>query len=358
MRVPDDSGGLKTKCPKCGRRLRVPTNRPTAPRPAGAPVRTAGVVPAVDEVVLDDDSVDLVKDVASGSLPAATAESAAELDLTGLDDIEVIEEEPAVDDVMVVEDDLPINENVEVLEEDASAVDDVVVVEDKPSPLAIPAGADPFAGHDIPDSMLEDVRAELTKSEKIVWVGRPSMTLMKGNANVAVGVGAVLALVGLGLLVGIAFASVTTQLIAFAVIGPVLTALGVLLLFTRMWVSRGAKWRSVYLLTNRRTLIFNGKTLGKVQMKSYTVARVKDMQREDSNRLKGSGDIIFEAERVGKVIGPTTLAGNDPRRGSHSTRSGVHEITRGFLMIENVKAVEKLIRETLVDRGVDKSMAR
>lgn len=66
MRVPDDSGGLKTRCPKCSRALRVPLKRRVKPEPAANPV-LASAGPSEDELVLTSFQIDLGESVVWGT---------------------------------------------------------------------------------------------------------------------------------------------------------------------------------------------------------------------------------------------------------------------------------------------------
>jgi hypothetical protein len=243
---------------------------------------------------------------------------------------------------------------VEVVDE-TPVMDDVEVVDDGPASPAAAGGGDPFAGLDVPEAMRQDVRAELTRGEEVVWVGRPSMTILLAQATTLRVVGVVLLAAGVGMLAGIAFAPGGAVTIGLSVFGGVFLLFGVLFVLARTFIKRGESQRSVYVLTSRRALVLEGKVFGAGRVRAYTIAQLKGMQRVDSWRFKGAGDLVFEKEDVSRGNDLPSLPGTLRSRGPRAT--GPQYRNHGFLMLENVKAVEKLVRETLIDRGLDKVLA-
>jgi hypothetical protein len=67
------------------------------------------------------------------------------------------------------------------------------------------------------------------------------------------------------------------------------------------------------------------------------------MRRSNSCLASGSGDLIYKTVHV-----ITTT------RNRHGSNSSVRTIHYGFLAIAQVGEVEKIVRETLIDRFVDK----
>jgi hypothetical protein len=162
-------------------------------------------------------------------------------------------------------------------------------------------------------------------------------------------VGVALLIAGCGLLGGIAVASSGLFMTVFAVFGLVLLGFGTVFVLARTWIQRNAAARAVYVVTNRRAIVREHRR----DIRAYDIAKLQSMRRKDSARLKGAGDLIFETEKIhvgGQAAPPLTA----PTRGP---RVSTIQRERGFLMLENVKSVEKLIRETLVDRGIDKVLA-
>ncbi len=109
------------------------------------------------------------------------------------------------------------------------------------------------------------------------------------------------------------------------------------------FVRRYAGRRTCYALTNRRALVYKEGFFGATRA-SYPPLEVSNMRRSDSWFCKGSGDLIF---RTVKVISAARLKPGLLNQGVKTTHFG-------FLAIPHVHEVEKLVRETLIDRFVDK----
>jgi hypothetical protein len=104
--------------------------------------------------------------------------------------------------------------------------------------------------------------------------------------------------------------------------------------------------RSWYALTNRRALVCRQGLFGPVR-ESYSPMEVAGMRRRDSWLVPSGGDLIF------RTVKTVTTSYN--RSGGSS--SSVKTTHYGFLSIANVKEIDKLVRETLIDRFVDKLQA-
>jgi hypothetical protein len=100
---------------------------------------------------------------------------------------------------------------------------------------------------------------------------------------------------------------------------------------------------SCYALTNRRALVYKKGLFGPTR-ESYSPLEVAAMRRADSWVFAEGGDLIF---RTVKVVTTTYRSRGGPS-------SSVRTTHYGFLAIADVKVVEKLVRETLIDRFVDK----
>jgi hypothetical protein len=101
--------------------------------------------------------------------------------------------------------------------------------------------------------------------------------------------------------------------------------------------------RTCYALTNRRALVYKQGLFGPTR-ESYSPVEVAQMRRRDSWVFKEGGDLIFKS---------VTVVSNSYSR-QHGARQSVKTTHYGFLAIAQVKKVEKLVRETLIDRFVDK----
>ena len=97
------------------------------------------------------------------------------------------------------------------------------------------------------------------------------------------------------------------------------------------------------MLTNRRALVYQESLFGSSR-DSYSPLEVSNMRRADSWLAAGSGDLIFRSVQV--------VSSTRSRSGGFSSR--VKTINYGFLAIAQVRETEKLVRETLIDRFVDK----
>jgi hypothetical protein len=100
--------------------------------------------------------------------------------------------------------------------------------------------------------------------------------------------------------------------------------------------------RTCYALTNRRALVYKEGWFGPTR-DSYPPLEVAGMQPRHSWIFKGSGDLIF---RTVKVISTSSSRG----RWTQSVKTKHY----GFLAIAQIHDIEKLVRETLIDRFVDK----
>ena len=104
--------------------------------------------------------------------------------------------------------------------------------------------------------------------------------------------------------------------------------------------------RTFYLLTNRRCVVWMSNWLGFVDMETYNPAQLLNMQRNDLWIFgKGAGDLVFRS------VTTVTIS-----HGRHGRGGGVTSSTKkfGFLSVENVRDVERLIRENLTDRLADR----
>jgi hypothetical protein len=169
-----------------------------------------------------------------------------------------------------------------------------------------------------------------------VWVGRPAPELMISNAKIAWYVG-LFGLVPVGALLLVLGFVVHWVMLIF---GPVLLLFGGIMLFMPMITRRTMPRRNVYVLTNRRCFLWEHSP-GVGARLAYNGFQLDKMKRKESIRFPKMGNLIFEVVVTYDTVG----SNNRPVR---------REEPRGFLMVDNVREVEKLIRETLIDRRTDK----
>jgi hypothetical protein len=222
-----------------------------------------------------------------------------------------------------------------------------------PAPAAVPpstGSAQP--GVHLPPELEARIRQELTQGEQLIWGGQPSPRVTRMRALGAMGVCLLLALFG-GVL---AAAALVLRNGPPAESWPLFVGLGLFVLVSLgcMCLAPGMKKRqaarTAYAITNRRALVHRPGIFGNVAMDSYGPVQLQQMVRRDWWLVKGAGDLIFATEKRLQV---TTTRG---RYGSSSTaREKI--IHYGFLGIDDPVAVEKLLREVLVNPLVDKIQA-
>jgi hypothetical protein len=200
----------------------------------------------------------------------------------------------------------------------------------------------------VPENIQERIEQELTKGEKLYWVGMPSRRIVLIRSMWGPIVGAFILLVCGG--VALMFFVQSRNMPGGGGIGlmgalmpgcfGLLFAGGLgLTPFYALWKAK----RTCYALTSRRAIVWQAGWFGHVTMENYNPARLANMWRRDMWFFgKGGGDLVFRSVTVITVTS-----------GRHG---GVSQSTTyyGFLAIENVKQVERLVREVLVDKVIDR----
>jgi hypothetical protein len=210
----------------------------------------------------------------------------------------------------------------------------------------------------VPAELKGKTLAGLDANEKPVWIGQPvpKLILLRSSgyfAGSAIGILAALIwlVVVLALPTPAAGRSQPGQpaTTAAASTSPIAVLLPIGLLFVSVCVSAVPllRWhtatRTCYALTNRRAVVYKQGLFGTTR-ESYTPLEVSNMRRSDSWLTAGSGDLIFRTVQV--------VTTSQTRPGKFS--SSVKTIHYGFLAIAHLGEVEKIVRETLIDRFVDK----
>jgi hypothetical protein len=295
LRLADKLAGKAIKCPDCASVLRVPGTPPPAEPPKPAPVPA----PQADE---DDDNL-------KPAPGAARRKSAAP---------------PEADNLR-----------------DAPAAE-------RPDPDE----------RGVPEDLRERIRGELTKGEKLVWIGQPDPKLVfTKNLWIAVG-GPILVLVialtvvgGPGVLMG---RGAKKKISGGDVL--LLAALGVagIVAIATPFYQRWRASKSCYAVSSRRAFVFERTAVGAPKLTVYNPGDLTAMRRRDWWFLQDAGDLIFRTKTVitihtGRGVGP----------GFGRGRGGVSGISRsttyyGFLAVRRPREIEVIIRETLVDPLLDK----
>jgi hypothetical protein len=216
----------------------------------------------------------------------------------------------------------------------------------------------------VPPELKKKVLAELDPNDKVVWVGQPvgALVFLRGIAYVVAGgifflIGAVW-MINQFLPAKAANAAAQQKAVAgqkapaTAAAPKAETSRNLLGPAGMMFVSLGfvavpfVRWhfarRTCYVLTNRRAFVYKEGIMGPTR-ESYPPLEVAAMRRSDSWLQKDSGDLIF---RSVTVISTTRTRG----RVSQTATT----VNYGFLAIPHIQEVATLVRETLIDRFVEK----
>lgn len=365
LRIPDEHAGRSVRCPHCGQVFNaVPASaqapvappRPAAPAsvPAKPPLPPAPAVKAAPAKPTEPArKVPPGKQAASTPIPPGKtpARLAAKDSGTGPTPIPraLVKKKVEVEEVEAEEVEA---EEVEAEEVQAEAVeiDDPIrrfITNNWESPLL---REDPFEDQEVSDEARELVEAELSKGETIVWVGRMSPDLTLSDDRIVRVICFIILFLGLGAVVGgsVLMALVTFLpgliLLIFGVVFGGVAALGV---FCKADPERARKERAIYVLTNRRCLVWESADPECMEQEftSYSTLQVEDMKRKGSMRKPKAGDLIFAHVLVEH--------GGGGRHGGTS----VARVPKGFLKVDGVAEVEDLVRQVLINKRIDRILS-
>jgi Zn-finger nucleic acid-binding protein len=202
--------------------------------------------------------------------------------------------------------------------------------------------ADVVEASEVHDKLKPQILNRLTDDERAVWVGRPLPRLVLLRAVPP-------AVITMVFAVGMAI-----FLLASGTFNnwPIFLCLGVV--FLTGLLMPGYRWlraqHTAYVLTNRRCLVFEPNAFGMPKVAVYMPDIVSRMKKSGSWFHKGGGDLIFRTVTV-----VTTTHYRDRRSGaSRGSSSSVSETHYGFLAIDDVARVEKLINRNLVEPYLDR----
>lgn len=173
------------------------------------------------------------------------------------------------------------------------------------------------------------IRQEISANEKILWVGKP-----RPGALMYASLGLVLfaipwtafAIFWVCGASGFKWPTWQGPQSLFPLFGLPFILVGLGMLSSPYWIKRAAD-RSGYIITNARAVVFSWKLMS-AEVSSYSANQLTKMQK----KLKpdGSGDIIFDEQSQG---------------------SGRYKRI-GFIGIDDVKQVEKILREAILHESV------
>jgi len=198
-----------------------------------------------------------------------------------------------------------------------------------------------FRNSMLPPELDALVQAEMQSGERVLWVGQPNPGRMAKSGCIVS-------------LFGIPFTAFSVFWIAmaagigggmgggpggwialiFPLFGLPFVLVGLALLSAPYWMARKAR-RTCYAVTNRRAIVFESSWRGTLTVYAYRPDELTKLFRRE--HADGSGDLVFE--EIASV--------------RHSSRGGsrTHITPRGFLAVDDVRAVETLLRKSLLDTG-------
>jgi predicted Zn finger-like uncharacterized protein len=201
-------------------------------------------------------------------------------------------------------------------------------------------------------------RAEVEKEisdEPILWMGRPDPGVMsKKYGLMGISAGAVITSIALAIILYLVLGSPDAVIMAVAgFFGLVFLLFGVGLLLTPVWIKKFAHLRPVYVLTDKRALLFDNK-MGRIATRSYKPAQLRKMEVEIAG--DGSGSLILEyialvrETKRKRKPGEVVLNEHDivKERGIEFVvvRNEGAKIPVGFLDIADVELVQRLLCDT------------
>ena len=171
------------------------------------------------------------------------------------------------------------------------------------------------------------VEKEVESGEKIVWMEQPVPKLFSRGAIPIVLFGIPWTAFAIfwtaGASAGMTKSAAPGAFKFFSLFGLPFILIGFAMLSSPFWARRSAK-RSVYVITDRRAIIFRSRFFGSINIRSFSPRQLETLQRNQNK--DGSGDVIFT---------------HDVRRDNDGDR---HTTNVGFMGVREVKHVEELIR--------------
>ncbi|MEO1009543.1 MAG: hypothetical protein AAFX79_13350 [Planctomycetota bacterium] len=118
----------------------------------------------------------------------------------------------------------------------------------------------------------------------------------------------------------------------FPLFGLPFVLVGLGMMSTPIWYRRRLK-KSLYAITDRRAIIWQGAVFGGTQVSSHWAKDLAVLERRQ--RSDGSGDLVFERRE------------KRWRDGDGDARRSVQEV--GFMSVPNVREVERALHDHLID---------
>lgn len=200
--------------------------------------------------------------------------------------------------------------------------------------------------HRLPADLEGRVRSELQEGERVLWFGQPLtgtpirmgvlVALVAGLPSLVFGLVWFVMTSGMLSLFGFEVKGKPVGFPAFAIclslFGLPIVLVGLGLMAAPYWFWRQAR-RTCYAVTDRRAILWTAGKVAGWSIRSYppdSLAKLHRVEKSD-----GSGDLVFEEQ--------VSITGDDQQT--------ARTVQRGFMGIENVHEVEKLLRRALLSSG-------
>jgi hypothetical protein len=224
--------------------------------------------------------------------------------------------------------------------------------------LGFGKGADPYKKAKIADDAKKAIEKSFAKKEAALWAGKPVAAIIESKAWIGFVVGGIAILVGLSVCLGTGVGAAVAAkdmgtgllLVAIGVIfGGGFGGVGLLAIIFRKNI--GGNVRACYVLTNKRAYVYDGSN----RVRAFTPEQLTEMKTEESSKFPGAGDLIFAYDFMGDA-GVQVNKEDAQRYGKGG--GGQHSTAVGFLAIENLDLVKRMVNEVLVEPHLDKIDAK
>jgi hypothetical protein len=335
LKVPEKDPPKALRCPKCKGIVPVAAAAAKKPRSAAAPKPAADEEQEVNEPA-DDEKEHEVNEAA---------------------DEEHEVNEPADD-----EEEHEVNEAANDEESDEEEESDEAADEDSAlAELGFAKVKDVFKQGELPDEARKAIEKSFVKNEKPVWAGRPSVKIIESKAWIGLVAGPIVILLGLGVCLGsglsllIPVDTVVMKIIFLLIgglVGTVFTLAGVLAIIFRKRI--GGNVAACYVVTNKRAYIYDGGHA----VRAFTPKQLESMKVQGSANFPGAGDLIFGYDFMGDQGVLADKEDVDRFANTPGAGGGQSSTPVGFLNIEDVQIVKRMINEVLVEPAIDSADAK
>jgi hypothetical protein len=215
-----------------------------------------------------------------------------------------------------------------------------------PNVKAAPERRTTLPSAEVPPELNERLMKELMPKEKILWVGQPIPKLVFRRQLWALILAPILFVVaGVWSLFVLKGKDVPMMMLT----GPLVFLAFGIGLGIYPFIKKAIARKTFYLLTNKRAIIWALRPVIGVYRDVYQPAQLVNIRRENAILVRGAGDVIFRTKIIIRRTDYYDRRGG--YRGSDTSRQTIHY---GFLAVDRPQDVERLIRETLLEKYLEK----